>query len=230
MPTTNATHRLSEVVRTIVATRRTELEHMKASASDLDRPDFVWHYLLQSFATMGRTAGWQGLIGNSENYDQVTYSALEKLSAEQRSVRVHDVCRAARIRMPDRKAKFILGCFERIASLGGPLKTKEILLALPGREEKIRFLQSFPGIGPKYARNIMMDVYHEEFRESIAIDARIESVTTKLGLSFRSYADHEAFYLNVAKSAGLNGWELDRLLYNYLREVQQQLEPMPAEG
>jgi hypothetical protein len=92
---------------------------------------------------------------------------------------------------------------------------KERLLREVGREAKIRFLDAFPGIGEKYARNIMMDVYHEDFRESIAIDSRIKAISEALGLSFSSYADHEAFYLTVARKAGLNGWELDRLLYNY---------------
>jgi endonuclease III len=69
------------------------------------------------------------------------------------------------------------------------------LLTQPGREAKIRFLQTFPGIGPKYARNIMMDVYHEDFRNSIALDVRIKAISDSLGLSFSSYADHESFYL-----------------------------------
>ena len=45
-----------------------------------------------------------------------------------------------------------------------------------------------PGIGDKYARNIMMDVYHEDFRDSIAVDARIKAVSERLGLSFASYS------------------------------------------
>ena len=44
-----------------------------------------------------------------------------------------------------------------------------------------------------------------------------------LGLSFPSYSAHEAFYLGAARQAGLNGWELDRLLYNFLGEVQSRL-------
>lgn len=43
---------------------REQLDSLKASATkDHDRPDFVWHFLLQSFATMGNSRGWQGLIG-----------------------------------------------------------------------------------------------------------------------------------------------------------------------
>jgi len=33
-------------------------------------------------------------------------------------------------------------------------------------------------------------------------------------LTFRNYEPEEEFYLDVAKQAGLKGWELDRMLYN----------------
>ena len=49
--------------------------------------------------------------------------------------------------------------------MGGPERAKELLLAQPDRDAKIKFLKAFPGIGPKYARNIMMDVYHRQFRD-----------------------------------------------------------------
>ena len=125
--------------------------------------------------------------------------------------------------MPYKKADYILGCFEYVTRLGGPEAAKAKLLAQPGREAKISFLQSFPGIGPKYARNIMMDVYHEDFRDSIALDVRIKAISEALGLSFASYADHERFYLDVAREVGLNRWELDRLLFNFRPEVESRL-------
>ncbi len=191
---------------------------MKAEHDQLARPDFLWHYLLQSFATMGRAAGWHGLIGNEDNYDKVRYEMLAELSPEVRTLQVEDTCRAAKIRMPGNKARYILGCFEQVRQLGGPELAKQQLLAQPGRDAKIRFLKTFPGIGPKYARNIMMDVYHEDFRDSIAIDARIKSVSNAWGLSFGSYEEQEDFYLSVAGEAGLNGWELDRLMFNYTNQ------------
>src|SRR5438445_5881343 len=122
---------------------------------------------------MGRASGWHGLIGNQANYRRVTYPALTALTPEARAQQVRQVCRAAGIRVPDRKADYILGCFEYVQRLGGPEAAKARLLAEPGRDAKIRFLRTFPGIGQKYARNIMMDVYHEDFRDSIALDARI---------------------------------------------------------
>lgn len=218
-----AKSRLVRVVRALSAEKHLELERLKEGHSDIARPDFIWHYLLQSFATMGRASGWHGLIGNQENYRRVIYPALAALTLEVRDKQVREVCRAAGVRMPDRKAKFILACFEYVRGLGGPEAAKAKLLSLPGREAKIAFLQTFPGIGPKYARNIMMDVYHEDFRESIALDARIMAISQALGLTFASYLEHEAFYLDVAREAGLNGWELDRLLFNFRTEVESRL-------
>jgi hypothetical protein len=224
METGVARSRLVAVVSRLAAEKRAELDNHKQSHTDIARPDFLWHYLLQSFATMGRSSGWHGLIGNKANYDLVTYTALESLSVADRLRVAREVCRVAKVRMPDRKADFIVGCFERIHSMGGPEAAKAQLLSQPGREAKIRWLKAMPGIGDKYARNIMMDVYHEDFRDSIAVDARIKAVSDTLGLSFPSYSAHETFYLEVARQAGLNGWELDRLLYNFLAEVQSRLK------
>lgn len=70
----------------------------------------------------------------------------------------------------------------------------------------------------------MMDVYHEDFRGSIAIDVRIKAISTALGVSFNTYEEHEQFYLDVAAEAGLNGWELDRLLFWFRAKVEQKLQ------
>ncbi|MCX7411136.1 MAG: hypothetical protein NTZ32_23925 [Planctomycetales bacterium] len=223
MDTTAGRNKLVTVVRTLAVEQRAELERLKQEASGLARPDFIWHYLIQSFSTMGRAYGWHGLVGNQDNYRHVTYPVLAALSPEARKQQVHQICRVARIRMPDRKANFILACFDYVQQLGGPENAKSLLLAECGRDAKIRFLRTFPGIGPKYARNIMMDVYHEDFRDSIALDVRILAISEKLGLSFPTYAAHEEFYLGVACEAGLNGWELDRLLFNFRLVVEERL-------
>jgi hypothetical protein len=220
MDTALARARLVAIVRRLSAEKRVELDKKRENHADIARPDFLWHYLLQSFATMGRSAGLQGLIGNRTTYNRVTYSALEVLPAVHRLRIAQEACRAAKVRMPDKKAGYIVGCFERIRGMGGPEAAKAQLLAQPGRQAKIRWLKTLPGIGDKYARNIMMDVYHEDFRDSIAVDARIKSVSKALAVVFSSYSEHEAFYLDVARQAGLNGWELDRLLYSFLGEVR----------
>lgn len=171
--------RLVAVVRALAAEKRAELNRLKEEHTGLARPDFIWHYLLQSFSTMGRASGWHGLIGNQDNYRRVTYTALAALTPGDRVAQVRHVCQVAGVRMPDKKAEYILGCFDCVTRLGGPEPAKARLLAQSGREAKIAFLQSFPGIGPKYARNIMMDVYHEDFRDSIALDVRIKAISAE---------------------------------------------------
>ena len=218
-----AREKLIIAATTLVKNKRHALNRMKDSVSQLERPDFLWHYLLQSFATMGRAAGWCGLIGNKANYNALRYDVLAKLSAAARKQQVTITCRAAGIRMPDKKAAFILGCFDAVRVMGGPEAAKKQLLSRKGRDAKIRFLKSLPGIGDKYARNIMMDVYHKDFQNCIAVDARIKSISELLGLSFVCYEDHEAYYLDVARAAGLNGWELDRLMFNFLDEFKHIL-------
>lgn len=124
MDTTAGRNQLVAVVRTLAAEQRAELERLKQEASGLSRPDFIWHYLLQSFSTMGRASGWHGLIGNQDNYRSVTYPVLAAHSPEARKQQVQQICRVARIRMPDRKASFILACFDYVQQLGGPEKAK----------------------------------------------------------------------------------------------------------
>jgi hypothetical protein len=210
-------HNLARVARRVAKEHKQRLDELKGWERHLDRPDFLWHFLLQSFGTMGRAAGWIGL-SKPENYQRVRYEALEMLSRVKRRIVAEQALRDAKVRMPSKKAGFIVGCFDRIAQLGGLQAAKDHLLRQPGRDAKVKFLKSFPGIGDKYARNILMDVYHPDFRNSIAVDARIKHLSGSLRLAFRSYAEHEEFYLDVAREARLNGWELDRLIFNFSGE------------
>ena len=40
-------------------------------------------------------------------------------------------------------------------------------------------------------------------------------ISAILGVSFATYDEHERFYQELAKEAGLQPWELDRLLYHF---------------
>ena len=214
---------LADIALRLARKYENKLEQLKQEYRELERPDFIWHFLLQSFSTMGRAAGWHGLIGNKENYAKLTFETLKQMSPSRRERIVRSTCHAAKVRMPDKKADFILGCFDYIQTLGGLEAANKVLHSAHGRDGKIKFLMTFPGIGPKYARNIMMDVYHEDFRESIAIDVRIKAISSALGLSFNNYADHENFYLESARLAGLNGWEMDRLLFHFRGEIEIEI-------
>jgi hypothetical protein len=75
---------------------------------------------------------------------------------------------------------------------------------------------------------MLMDVYHPDFRESIAIDLRILSISEKLRLSLKNYLEHQQCYLNVAHNAALEGWELDRLMYWFKKEFLDGLGSLPS--
>jgi hypothetical protein len=123
--------------------------------------------------------------------------------------------RDAKVRFPAQKAAQPAANFEIIETMGGLASARSRLLEAPGRARKMAFLKQFKGIGDKYARNALMDCYHPDFRDSTALDSRLRSITTALGLKFASYVDEELFYLDVASRAGLNGWDVDRFIYNH---------------
>lgn len=217
-----AAQKLTTIVRDVFSKHREAIdEHRTQGALMAARPDFLWHILLQSFATMGNSRGQFGLIHNQANYQRLRYDVLAAYNDEDRRTEISEVCAIAGIRMPRKKAGWIASAFLIIRELGGPEAAKSALMAEPTKAEKEKFLMRFPGIGEKYARNIMMDIHHEQFRSSIAIDVRVGRISKALGVEFsRPYPDHEAFYLNVADRAGMTGWELDRLLYNHADEVE----------
>lgn len=191
------------------------LNTLKKSKDMIERKDFIWHFLLQSFATMGNSRGHEGLILNKANYNQVTFDAVSDLSDTQRLDRFKDVLYRAKVRMPLQKAVWLNSNYNKIIFMGGLNAVKEKALEQRGTKFKIEFMKQFDGIGEKYARNIWMDVYHPDFHNNIAVDIRIKSITKALGYEFFNYIDEENFYLSIAKESNLNGWELDRLLYTY---------------
>lgn len=205
------------------AMRQVLVELKQDGTRKLGRPDFVWHELLQSFATMGNSRGAKGLIANQERYARVTFPVLASLSSAERLARLEETLAAAGVRMPKKKAAWLATNFDRIQAMGGLQAASEQALAQPGTVAKITFLQQFDGIGDKYARNIWMDVYHPDFRGTVAIDERIKAMAKALGVHFRTYDEHERFYQDIARDAGLEAWEVDRLLYNFRDEILAQL-------
>jgi hypothetical protein len=204
--------------------KETLRERKEEGLEQKDRPDFVWHSLLQSFATMGNARGWEGLVGNEENYKRVTFEALSGLDRVERLETLDEVLRTSKVRMPGKKAAWLDLNYEMIIEMGGPEEARRQTLAQDGREAKVAFLQRFHGIGDKYARNIWMDVYHPDFRNAIAVDERIKRITEALGYSFKNFAEHERFYQEIAREVGLQGWEVDRLLYNHQGEFLAIIE------
>jgi endonuclease III len=129
----------------------------------------------------------------------------------------------AKIHYYKKKAPMLARCFEKIEEIGGLEQANAMLLNKKCAAEMTKFLDDFPGIGPKYANNIMMDCYHLFFHEKIALDSRIWSISRELGLNLKAYHDHEKFYLNIAEEAGIEGWELDRLIFGHRDEFLNAL-------
>ena len=77
------------------------------------------------------------------------------------------------------------------------------------------FFMQFKGIGQKYGRNIWMDLCDIDFRDSIAIDSRITKICDLLGISTGIYSQAESELLAIARTAGLDGWSFDRLLFHF---------------
>ena len=168
---------------------------------------------------MGNSRQARGSCANRRSTIVGIRQAIADLTPKRRRKILSGTLAAAPVRMAERKADWLCANFDRIRRDGGPDVVKATLCACSGRDEKIAFLKTFQGIADKYARNILMDVYHREFRQSIAYDERLKKIAAALRLTFMRYDDAEQFFLGVAHSAGLNGWESDRLLYNATDDI-----------
>lgn len=191
------------------------LAKYKRDNENIKRPDFIWHAILCSIATLGNERGYEGLIRNQENYSRVKFDFLLQIPKSKRTSHIEKVLREAKVRMPAQKARWLFENHGIISEMGGIEKVSMMALSQKGKDAKIRFLKQFVGIGDKYARNIWMDSFHKDFRDSMAIDLRINQITAALGYEFMYYEEHEKFYQEIAKECGLLTWEIDRLLYNY---------------
>lgn len=195
---------------------RQRLVELKADGNELrKRPDLVWYLLLQSAATQGNSRGWAGLCGDPATLRSVAYPVLAPLTPAAREERLLSALRKAKVRMQTVKAPQLAANVARIAEMGGAEEATKRMLGLPSRDAKFQFMRSFAGIGEKYGRNVWMDIYDPAFRDTVAVDERLKKVARALGFTGKGYRQAEAFYCGIALDAGLEPWELDRLLYNF---------------
>ena len=226
----NTRQTLITELKRLAVDRAETLDQLRQHAAEVRaKPDWLWHELLVSFATWGNSRGWDGLIGDKENYNALAFDALATLSAEARAERVLEVCRRAKIRMPDKKATMLCHNFDWLHARGGPADVGAQVLAHDSAKAVCAHLEKLAGVGPKYSRNIMMSIDEPRFRWSIAIDHRIKKILTLLEVS-GSYVEQEAFLLEVAREAGIDGWTLDRLIYWFLEELLETLKGSDAHG
>jgi hypothetical protein len=198
------------------------LREAKAKARKrLKGRDFIWKELVGSIGNWGGTRGSKRLKKDK----RWRYRCLCALGSPKKRARMLErvlvECGVNRARS---KAPLLAQNFEMVQALGGPTRVRKLLLDLPDREAKIAFLMDFHGVGPKYGRNILMDGYHPEFRDSIAYDARLGAIARRLGLEFKTYEDAEEFFLRAAGHAGVEGWELDRMIWLFTEKFACEIE------
>jgi hypothetical protein len=217
----NTTHenkrsKLVAALTAIPSHMRQYLQKIKADGEEFrKRPDLLWYLLLQCAATHGNSRSWYGLCGDPVTLNSVSYSKLAPLDVDARIVLILAALRKAKVRMPTIKAPQLASNVARIAAMGGVEQATKLMLSMSTRDEKFRFMLQFDGIGEKYGRNVWMDIYDPTFRNTVAVDQRLKKVARELGFMGSSYQQTETFYCAIARDAGLEPWELDRLLYNF---------------
>lgn len=192
------------------------LREIKLEARGLRQlPDLLWYLLLQTAATQGNSRGWDGLCGDPDTFQSVAYPVLARLIPRAREEQLLNALRRAVVRMPARKTRWLVHNFTRVHQMGGVEKATQHMLSLSTRDDKLRFMKSFDGIGEKYGRNNWMVIYDPDFRDTVAVDERLKKVAKAIDFRINSYQHAEEFYIAIAREAGLEPWELDRLLYNF---------------
>lgn len=176
------------------------------------RNDWLWHELLVSMATMGNSRGMK-LINDQNIYNRVSYQSLQQVILENRQQTILNALIESIVRRPVQKAEWLFRNYEFIISCGGLANLQTWILLIHGKKSKIKFMRLFDGIGDKYARNIFMDMYDQDFIESIAIDERIKDISELIEIDKLSYDDQENIYIEIAHDSGINPWHLDRLIY-----------------
>ena len=217
---------LTEAVERVLETTdaQEQIEEQKQIAKQRrNRSDTLWFELILSMSTLQGSHG-NTLAVNDEYYAQVEYENLVQMDEEDRIAHLKEVLLEAGVNMHNKKSMYISSHVQRIESMGGLEEAQDEFSSRTGKDEKIEFLKQFKGIGDKYARNIGMDLFHPDFRDTLALDTRIKNVTDELGIEFNSYEQHEKFYVSAANSLSITPWELDRILYRYTDEIIEEIE------
>jgi thermostable 8-oxoguanine DNA glycosylase len=203
---------------------KSKLENLKAESKRKKKPYFIWDEILGSLSSWGNSRGGEEFNKNKKIKASVSWLALSKLiSSEERTKRILKTLKSAKVRWAPKKSDYLIRNYDLIKKLGGPKRLSRKILNCTNKEEAILILRWFDGIGEKYARNLMMDICHPLFRNSVALDSRIKKISKRLKLKFKDYQSEENFYLSTAKKAGISGWELDRILYWFNEEILEEL-------
>ena len=196
-----------------------ELEAMRSDALMLGaHPEWPWKGLLISAATRGGSWRWAGKVEPLFDDGTLAWHTLE--NADNRPDAFLQVGR-----FKNRTADSLEKLYQFVSAEGGPVGVRARLSELDAAGV-ISFWCNHDGISDKYARNMMLDIYDQRFRTGFfAIDSRIDKLLPELGYAGpRHYAEKECFLGALAADASLDGWTLDRLLYNWNSDIRRKLE------
>jgi hypothetical protein len=218
--------RLVRAVETAPFFSRAEIQGWQQPVSP--SPDWLWDALMLSFSTWGSSRGSLA-FDDPEFTAALKYDAVSSIPTDERQGYLQHWFEQGGWRYPRDKASHAAENLARIERSGGVRSMTQEALAQPGRDAKIRFVSQFRGIGPKYARNLWMDIRHPDFLGSIAVDARIRKVAKELGIDDLSYEELERFLQSAASRLGITPFGLDRFLYRNDATFLEWLRNIPGE-
>jgi hypothetical protein len=193
------------------------------------RPDLLWYQLVSSAATQGNAKGWVRLSRKADWLRSIAFSALLPLSVSKRKDAIRRTFKEANVRMQSRKDEWLAKNLEKIMKDWGGLKQANAhMRSLHGKVEKLKFIGEFHGVGPKYQRNIWMDLYDPDFLDAIAIDSRLAEVARALGCEKPTQSNGEPLFCSVAEDANRKPWDVDRLLFNFNEHFLWTIQGEPA--
>lgn len=204
----------------MMASEANAFEQLKKDAVEFgDHTDWPWIGLVLSAATRGGSWRWEKLVKPRYQSD-LSWLSISQISAEDRRARLETVGRFWR-----QTASWLEQAYLQVQSDGGPKELREMLSLMP-TNDVIAYWKSYKGVKDKYARNIMMDIYHPNFRKDFfAIDSRLDELLPMLGyVGSRDYQSKEQFLIELARDIGIDAWDLDRLLYSKHSELKVQLD------
>lgn len=208
-----------EIIARHVVSMVDELQTLKVAAVKFgESEDWPWNGFVLSFATYGGSNNWTKNV--EPKVATLGWSRVAELTDDDRAALFQTVPNP---RFLVRTAAALEAVFQSIKAEGGPKTVRERLARVADARTLISNLQQYPGIGPKYARNIAMDVHHHLIRNHFAFDHRLNAIVTEAVGGLPPYDVREAMMLRVATGIGVEAWDLDRVLYSRHTEIIDEL-------
>ena len=215
-----------EIIARHVASMTDELQNLKTSAIKFGKSeDWPWNGFVLSFATYGGSNNWTTNV--EPRAAMFEWSRVADLTDDDREVLFQTVPNP---RFKVRTAAALEAVFQSIKAEGGPKAVRERLARAADARALIADLQKYSGIGPKYARNIAMDVHHPLIRNHFAFDHRLNAIVTEAIGGLPPYDVREAMMLRVARGIGVEAWDLDRVLYSRHTQIIDELRSISEQS